>query len=95
VFGTLLLATCSLLLNYTSFLESCIRAFLLDCADRFSGDDEVHTLFKFRNVDFLLLEICVFSYFAGRGKDSRTSAVCVFATHLGSLFSYCADACHK
>ena len=67
----------------------------MDGADSVSRDHEIHTFFEFRNVDLLLLEICVFSYFAGRGKDSRTSAVCVFASHLRTLFSYCAYFRHR
>jgi hypothetical protein len=66
----------SLLVLYDScFLQCCVCSVLVDCLDSSSRDSETDRFLKFRNVNFLVLEIYIASSFTNRVELSRTSCV--------------------
>lgn len=68
-------------LHYSRFLESLIRTVFIDSFQCSSRKRDSDRLFELRNINTLLLKICVFSDFPSWVKLGSTSSVAVSSTH--------------
>ena len=62
-------------LDESCFFECLVCSVLVDSLDTPGSENDRYCLLEFRDKDFLLLEVCVFSNVSARVKLRRTSTV--------------------